>query len=171
MTVLVGLVKNGITYIGADRGAYAEDVLVTTAAPKMFIKDGFLVAHAGTGFGIGTLAEHASFPPIGQDPRIALRTTFVKSMKSLMEEYSNDSGDHSTFLIGSQGQLFEVYTEDWGIISVHQTAVGSGANFSLGSLYSTESIYSSIHTRIELAVKAACYYSPSCSLPLDIMSI
>ena len=171
MTVLVGLVDHGITYIGSDRGASDGSMIVSMSTPKVFVKDGFVIAFAGS-LGVGQLAMYAEYPPLGTDTEGGLRLGFAESMQGLIETYCNPGVDLSdtTFLIGGHGRLFEMSTSDWGVVETNETAVGSGGQVALGSLYTTQGLYSSASTRISMALKAACHYATGCMLPIDIMS-
>jgi hypothetical protein len=79
-----------------------------------------------------------------------------------------ENGSHD-LLVGGYGRLFEVYTDDWGIVELSETAVGSGSSYALGSLYSTqdkEPLY-----RVHEALNASIQYSPTCAGPIDIMQV
>jgi len=97
----------------------------------------------------------------------------VDQFKSIMDSQgiSITEDNDTDILIGCRGRLFEFSPADWSVAEVLETAIGSGGNFALGSLY-TSSIYNiPIVERIEYALKAAITYSPSCQGPIDVLSL
>jgi len=169
MTCIVGIVDNGTVHMGSDRGASSSGVIVSTLLPKISMQHNFLVGYSGDGFGVGQLATLADYPENDKNLEITLRTIFCKSLSKLVDKYGGaDNGSHE-ILIGGYGRLFEIYTDDWGIIEVSQSAVGSGSDFALGSLYST--IGMDTTHRITTALEAAITLSPSCQGPIDMFSL
>ena len=169
MTCIVGIVDNGTIHMGSDRGASSSGVIVSTLLPKISMQHNFLVGYSGDGFGVGQLATLADYPENDKNLEITLRTIFCKSLSKLVDKYGGaDNGSHE-ILIGGYGRLFEIYTDDWGIIEVSQSAVGSGSDFALGSLYST--IGMDTTHRITTALEVAITLSPSCQGPIDMFSL
>jgi 20S proteasome alpha/beta subunit len=169
MTCIVGIVDNGTIHMGSDRGASSSGVIVSTLLPKISMQHNFLVGYSGDGFGVGQLATLADYPADDKNLEITLRTIFCKSLSKLVDKYGGaDNGSHE-ILIGGYGRLFEIYTDDWGIIEVSQSAVGSGSDFALGSLYTT--IGMDTTHRITTALAAAITLSPSCQGPIDMFSL
>lgn len=156
--------------MGSERGASSSGLIVSTLQPKISLNHGFLVGYSGDGFGVGQLATLANYPENGDNLHITIRTIFCKSMSKLVDKYGGtDNGSHE-ILIGGYGRLFEVYTDDWGIVEVSESAVGSGSDFALGSLYTTKHIKNPTK-RIHTALEAAITLSPSCQGPIDMFSL
>ena len=173
MTVLVGITNGESVYIGADRGVSDDTTIISMSRPKVHIKDGWIFAYSGS-LGTGQLLEFIDLPSPVDDIYRLVRLDIVSSIKDMIEEYGRSSDDedmHVDFLIGSQGRLFEFSTTDWSVAEVNETAVGSGGNISLGSLYSTYPFDISIEERMTLAISAAIHYSPTCQGPIDIFSL
>ena len=171
MTVLVGIVDNETIYIGADRGATDEQTIISISRPKISIKDGWIFAYSGS-LGTGQLLEFIDFPAPTDDIYRLVRLDIVSNLKNMIDEYGKDDEDNGVdFLIGSQGRLFEFSTSDWSVTEVQETAVGSGNQIALGSLYTTLPFDMTVEERITLAVSAAINYSPTCQGPLDILSL
>jgi hypothetical protein len=176
MTCIVGIAHEGKVYMGSERGAGASGVIVSTLQSKVSINHDFLVGYSGSGFGVGQLATLAEYPADGENLELTLRTIFCKSMSRLINKYGGvENGSHD-LLLGGYGRLFEVYTDDWGIIEISESAVGSGDSYALGSLYTTGIAIDELppytpDMRILLALQAAITYSPTCQGPIDMFSI
>ena len=172
MTCIVGVTKDDVVYIGGDRAASDGNILLSLSRPKVKVCGDYLIGFAGS-LGIGELAHFIDLPPVGKNIEKTLRTSFVKSLKNAVEEYGNASHleDNSTdWLIGVQGRLFEISSEDWGVFEFSESAIGSGNSIALGSLHTSRNWHDQ-EKRIRYALQAAVDISPSCSGPIDIYSI
>jgi len=171
MTCIAGIAHNGTVYIGGERSA-ADDVSITTlAVPKVCIKGDWIYGYAGS-YGIGQLMDLVTLPPAGKNPYITLRTVVVERLKETISLYSREAEkDNDTcWLVGSGGRLFEFHHSDFSVIEVTTTAIGSGANLALGSLYTTQD-WKNQDKRIHTAISAAITYSPTCQGPIDTFSL
>ena len=170
MTCIVGIAHEDIVYIGGERAAADEVSVVPLAVPKVCKKGDWVYGYAGT-FGIGQLMDMIKLPPAGEDPYITLRTVVVDKLKESISKYSreNDKDSDTVWLIGAGGRLFELHHADYSTIEVSTTAIGSGANLALGSLYTTQG-WKSQEKRINVAINAAITYSPTCLGPVDLFS-
>ena len=172
VTCIVGIAKDNVVYIGGERAASDGNTLLSLNRPKVKQCGDYLIGFAGS-LGIGELAHFIDLPTIGKNIEKTLRTSFVKSLKNAIEEYGNAShlDDNSTdWLIGVQGRLFEISSEDWSVCEFTESAIGSGNNIALGSLHTTRS-WKDQEKRIKYALQAAVDISPSCSDPIDILYI
>ena len=172
MTCIVGIAKNDVVYIGGERAASDGSTLLSLNRPKVKRCGEYLIGFAGS-LGIGELAHFIDLPPIGKNIEKTLRTSFIKSLKDAIELYGNASHleDNSTdWLIGVNGRLFEISSEDWSVCEFSESAIGSGNNIALGSLYTTRN-WQDQEKRIKVSLQAAVEISPSCSGPIDIYSI
>ena len=168
MTCIVGIANGTNVYIGADRSASDDITIVPMCRPKVHIKNDYVFAYAGS-FGTGQLMEMLPFNYDYDDPYYSIRLSLVEDLKKAIDSFGSTSEeDYTQFLIGTKGRLFELSTADWSVIEVKESAIGSGNNIALGSLYTTSSIYTDSSIRIQLAIEAAIQYSPSCSGPVDI---
>ncbi len=172
MTCIVGIAKDDVVYIGGERAASDGATLLPLNRPKVKRCGEYLIGFAGS-LGIGELAHFIDLPPIGKNIEKTLRTSFVKSLKDAIELYGNAShlDDNSTdWLVGVNGRLFEISSEDWSVCEFGESAIGSGNNIALGSLYTTRN-WNDQERRIKVSLQAAVEISPSCSGPIDIYSI
>ena len=172
MTCIVGIASDGVVYMGGERGATDDSSILSLCRPKIAIINNYLIGYAGSQ-GIGQLAHMIDLPPIGKNIEKTLRTTFVKTLKSAIEEYGNASPleDNSTdWLIGVNGRLFEISSVDWQVCEFDITAIGSGGPIALGSLHTSRN-WNDNEKRIKYALQAAVDISTSCSGPIDILYI
>ena len=175
MTCVVGVANEGTIYIGGDRGASDGSSIVSLATPKVYIRDEWIFGYAGS-MGIGQIMQIINIPLLEKDddPFMILRMDIVDAFKSMMDiqGLSITEENDTDILIGCRGRLFEFSPVDWSVAEIKETAIGSGGNFALGSLYST-SLYIDITPieRIEQSINAAITYSPTCQGPIDILSI
>ena len=171
MTCIVGIAYDNNVYIGGERGASDDHVILPMSAPKVHQRGDWVYGYAGT-IGIGQLLDITPLPVIGKDDDVffILRTTVVEELKDIIDKYSEPQSERDTsWLIGARGRLFEVNHTDWSAVEVHHTAIGSGGTYALGSLYT--SIDNEPIERVALAIGSAIAYSPTCQGPIDILYI
>lgn len=174
MTCIAAVAKNGVVYMGGERGASDPYTILPLCRPKIAQINNYLVGYAGTQ-GIGQMVHMIDLPPIANNKNItkALRTSFIKSLKIAIEEYGNApiNEDNSTdWLVGVHGRLFEISSDDWQVSEFEETAIGSGNNIALGSLHTSRS-WKDQEKRIRYSLQAAVEISPSCLGPIDILHI
>jgi ATP-dependent protease HslVU (ClpYQ) peptidase subunit len=172
MTAIVGISKNNVIYIGADRGASDGDSIISMSRPKIHINGEWIFGYSGS-VGVGQLIEFIKLPTIDKDsdPYEIIRMDIVSKIKELVDDLGVNGEEHyAEFLIGTQGRLFELSTMDWGVLEVEETSIGSGASICLGSLYTSAS-KTDPAKRIQVAIESAIHYSPTCQHPIDILSL
>lgn len=171
MTCIAAIAHEGKVYMGGERSAADEVSITTLAVPKVYVKGDWIYGFAGS-YGIGQLMDTIKLPPAGENPYITLRTTIVERLKVAISNYSQDDikDKDTVWLIGSGGRLFEFHHSDYSTIEITTTAIGSGANIALGSLYTTEG-WKSQEKRLNVALSAAITYSPTCQGPIDVFSL
>jgi ATP-dependent protease HslVU (ClpYQ) peptidase subunit len=77
MTVIVGIARDGIVYMGGDRSASDGNIVLPLNRPKVKQCGEYLIGFAGS-MGIGEIAHYIDMPPIGKNIEKTLRTSFVK---------------------------------------------------------------------------------------------
>lgn len=172
MTCIVGISDGSNVYIGGERGSSDGHSILPLTRPKVKRCGDYLIGYAGSQ-GIGELAHFINMPPITKDIHKTLRTTFISTLKTAIEEYGNASHleDNSTdWLVGVNGKLFEISSEDWHISEFEYSAIGSGGNIALGSLHTSRK-WQDNEKRIRHALQAAVDISPTCIGPIDIYTI
>lgn len=182
MTCIVGLVHEGVTYIGGDSlgsNGYSKTVRKDKKVFKLKDTDNAILGFTSS-FRMGQLLMYATGLIDSRDePNIDhkyLVTKFVPNVISTFEHGGfgkNHSGDKSggTFLLGYKGKLYNI-EDDYqvGESSDNYDACGSGVYFALGSLHATEGADLSPVERIRLALQAASKFNVSVAPPYYIMN-
>jgi ATP-dependent protease HslVU (ClpYQ) peptidase subunit len=173
VTCIVGISHNNKVYIGGERGSSDGSSILPLTRPKVKRCNDYLIGYAGSQ-GIGELLHFIDLPPINnKNIEKTLRTSFISSLKDAIEQYGNASHleDNSTdWLVGVNGKLFEISSEDWHVAEFTYSAIGSGGPIALGSLHTTQN-WKDQEKRIRYALQAAVDISPTCLGPIDIYSI
>ena len=174
MTCIVGIAKDNVVYIGGDRGASDGSSIASLDTPKVYIRDEWIFGYAGS-IGIGQIMQIIDIPILKEDddPFLVLRMDMVDAFRSMLEHNGitmNEDND-TDILIGCRGRLFEFSPADWSVAEIKETAIGSGGNFALGSLYTTKDFPITPEFRIEYALNSAITYSPTCQGGIDILYI
>ena len=101
-------------------------------------------------------------------------TDFLISLRNFYENWWVDISKESDFgmLIAFKGRIFEHHAVDMSLTEYDEEylAMGSGSDFALGSLWTTQHQKNG-KRRAQLAVEAAVKYSTSCIGPVDVVSI
>ena len=171
MTCIAGIVHNDYVYIGGERSISDQEVIIPLCRPKVHKINNWIFGYAGS-IGTGQLFEFINFPEVVKDPYQILRLNIVEEYKKALTSFGNVTENNACdILVGYGNRLFEFNTDDWSVLEVEETAVGSGNNFALGSLYTTRTtIRNNPNRRIKLALESAIAYSPTCIGKIDIIS-
>lgn len=170
MTCIVGISDGKNVYMGGERSASDDSLILSTSRPKVGVRGDWIYGFAGS-YGTGQLIEFINLPKVlkANDPYELLRLSIVEELKRLYESSGRDHEDNSTdWLIGCKGRLFELSSGDWGVVEIDETAIGSGTSIALGSLYTSKEIENP-HIRITYALNAAITLSTTCQGPIDIL--
>ena len=167
MTVLAGLVSDGVVYISGDRGASDGDSILSMNTPKIAKVNNWLIGYAGSG-GLGQIVQHLDcWNEHPKDVEKFLRMDFVEDYIKAREKVAGKDEEEAQLLIGHKGKLYEMDTSDYAIFSFGYTAIGSGGPIALGSLHSTMDTAFLPQMRVEMAVQAAITHNPACNGPID----
>jgi ATP-dependent protease HslVU (ClpYQ) peptidase subunit len=171
MTCIAGIMKEGKVYLAGERGASEGNYIVPIDKPKIWKTGPYIFGFAGT-FD-GQIIQYNFIPPaIEGNPDKFMHGKFLKSLKSFYSEWDIGGKESElSLLIGLKGKLYEHDASDLTLVSYERDfiAVGSGADYAMGSLYSTQS-HKDPKRRLTLALNAAITYSTSCIGPIDILS-
>jgi ATP-dependent protease HslVU (ClpYQ) peptidase subunit len=174
MTCIVGIAKEDVVYIGGDRSASDDSVILATRRPKVGIKGEWVYGFSGS-YGTGQLIELITLPKVlkNDDPYNLLRLVVVEELKKAYESFGRDLEDNAAdWLIGCKGRLFEISSGDWGVIELEESSIGSGNTIALGSLHTTRQFdMATPDMRIQWAIDAAIELSTTCLGPVDIVSL
>ena len=170
MTCIVGISDGTHVYIGGDRGISDGEVILSMSRPKIGVRGDWIYGYAGD-LGIGQSIEVIDLPIVedNDDPYMLIVNELIYTLHERIDRLINNDGPQADFLIGCKGRLFELNTEAWGVSEIKESAIGSGSQYALGSLYT--SIDNPPIYRIHTALEAAITYSTSCQGPIDILSL
>ncbi|ARC67313.1 hypothetical protein B14_200102 (plasmid) [Bacillus licheniformis] len=182
MTCIVGLIENGITYIGADSLGSSSYAKVTRKDKKVFkMKDSEnMILGFTSSYRMGQLLMYANGLIDPRDePNINheyLVTKFIPNVIKLFEDQGfirNNSGEKTggEFLVGYKDQLYKIQADfQVGQTDLNYDACGSGEDVALGSLYSTEGLNLSPEERITQALRASSKHSVGVEAPYYIIN-
>lgn len=172
MTCIVAIADGNKVYMGGDRSASDGDSIVSMYRPKVHVRENWIFGYAGN-IGKGQLLEMIPIPIVksNEDPYFILRLEIVEELKKAIDAFGDNDSDDADWLIGCNGRLFEISSDGWGVIEVQESSIGSGSPYALGSLHTSNGIYTDSKQRITSALDAAITYSPTCQGPMDIFSI
>jgi hypothetical protein len=111
MTIVIGLIDNGIVYMGSDRAMSDEYSISSPITPKIKKNGQFLIGYASSR-GSGQVAHYIDFPNVvKKDVDKYMRTDFILTLKKAIEPYGLDISDDdkaaADFLVGIHGRLFQ----------------------------------------------------------------
>lgn len=184
MTCIVGLIDNGITYIGGDScgsNGYSGD---TYRQPKVFhCKDtNNAVMGYTSSFRMGQLLMYAKdlFDElsISKDEinHEYLVTKFIPNVQKLFsnggfEKNTNGEKSSGEFLLGYKHKLYKIQNDYSVLESMNNyDACGCGEGYALGSLKTTEGLNMSPIERIHKALQSASKFSVGVSAPFHIIN-
>lgn len=145
MTCIVGLIDNGKVWMGADSAAICGDQIQTIKESKIIkINNQMLIGYSGS-IRCGQLLRYKEWLPVYCDDETVMQymcTVFVDHYIQLLKDnyyfenkQEDDYGD--CLLCGIGGRLFQVDCEFQVVeFDKEYAAIGSGAEYALGSLES-----------------------------------
>lgn len=170
MSTVIGIVDNGKVWIGAD--SYATTLSGErrrVMCEKMFMNGSYLIAFIGSVRSGQVLKEGFFDPPenVYEFPDKMIEQFKQKGCLATHSE-SQTSVQEANFLIATpNGKLFEILL-DFQMNEIEDfTAIGSGAPFAIGSLYTTRN-WGDHKRRIMTAFKVAATYDMSTGPPYII---
>lgn len=166
MTCIVGLETKDGVLIGGDSAAANGWDIYTTRLPKVFRLGNFIVGYT-TSFRMGQLLQYRlKIEPKaeGQTDIEYMATTFIDTVRVCLKEggftkVENEQEEGGQFLIGYNGRLYEV-PPDFQVNSSDNGyhAIGCGANYALGSLWTSKN-WENPDARVIHALEAAGHFS------------
>jgi len=184
MTCIVGYVKGGDVYMGADSFVGGEWSRYQTAEPKVRVlavpglRHPVLVAVTGL-LRIKTILDHMSMPAMIADQRRWVDEIFIDALRQAMwaagyikwEDGQEQMPEPNVLLMGFGGHLYSI-ENNFQVLQVAQPylAEGAGMFHAEGAMAAMESIKPVIapKRRVELALRAAAAHSPYVAPPYAI---
>jgi ATP-dependent protease HslVU (ClpYQ) peptidase subunit len=182
MTCTIGLIHEGVTYIGADSlgsNGYTKKVRNDKKLFKSKDIESGLFGFAGS-YRMGQLLMYANGLLDRRDEQNInheyLVTKFIPNVRSLFQSQGferNNSGEAEggVFILGIKDKLYGVYS-DYQVAesSYNYLAMGSGECHALGSLHTTEDLDMKPEERIIKALLVAQEFAVGVEAPFYIMN-
>lgn len=187
MTVVAGIAKDGIVYIGADSIVASDGgSLIARSAPKVFYLEPVILGFAGDLRVMDVIQYHLEFE-IGEGEIFGTAEDFIHAelvpamIKALREaEVLTDYSPRDmprlphfpgVFLAGYGGEVFEISATLQVTRPLEQfIATGSGEDFAMGSMYSTRKEHYDPKVIVFEALKAAAEYQAFVGPPFGVIS-
>ncbi len=178
MTCIVGYLSPTRTVVlGGDSCASSSNIRYTVSQPKVFKKGEFLIGYTSS-FRFGQLVEHdleLPYPAPGSDPLAVMMGEFIPKLRHLLKEQGfskveNNVETGGQLIVGLRGRLFEVQ-DDFSVLE-HKSgycAVGSGADFALGSLHTSRTAGAEARDAVMAALRAAEAFAPGVMEPFTVL--
>lgn len=179
MTCIVGLEAQGRVWLGSDSYAGSDVNKDILDRPKWFKKGALTFAFAGSFRAAQVVEHHVVIPAIKRNENHLSYIVMVvaKSLRKGLEEggatirkSGTPEGTETTFLLAFQGKLYLVQ-EDYSIVRSQRgfAAIGTGADFALGSMAALKSRLSPKDAVLE-SLKHSAEWCPQVSAPFYVES-
>ncbi|WP_019012215.1 hypothetical protein [Deinococcus aquatilis] len=178
MTLIVGLIHDGIPYLASDSCSSNGYTYNLTAGSKLFVNGGLSIGYTSS-FRMAQLLEYSFAPP--KRPKDTPALTYlardvVPSLRKLFKEGGYGTVTHNEetggqFLVVLDEQLFTVQS-DFSVSAWREpfAAVGSGEQAALGALWATDGLKLPPEQRLLLALEAAESVIPTVRSPFYLMA-
>jgi len=184
VTCVVGMTDGTKVYLACD-SAYSDTMISSASkSPKVFKKDQHIIGYAGN-IGLGQNVCYNFHPDVSNvDDENYMYTSFMPQLREFVCEMTPDfsskldaiDDNHTDFIVGIKGRLFEISTFGFQCSEYSYTAIGSGSQIAIGYLFSVlsdELIKNECDYYNETikAVEAAIYFNPHCQHPILIIEM
>jgi len=175
MTCIVGLKTESGVVLGGDRaGIDGELNRIIIAQPKVFQLGPYLIGYT-TSFRMGQILQyHLRLPVPDEDPPFQhMVQQFVPSARACLLDHGfasqqNNQTTGGEFLVAYRNQLYTIEANFQVTETVDDyAAVGCGARYALGSLFTTGGMVPEL--RVRLALQTAAHFSAGVLPPFDIL--
>ncbi|MGD9099370.1 MAG: hypothetical protein PVF45_02740 [Anaerolineae bacterium] len=175
MTCVVGLVKSGVAYVGADSASVCGYETRVTRLPKVFRRGGFLIGYTSS-FRMGQLLQYQLDVPLqgGEPDDVYMVQTFVEAVRNLLKDHGyarveNNVESGGAFLVGYRGRLYSVQSD----FQVNETAdgfeaIGAGREYALGAMRVLKHL--GPKKRIKKALEASAHFCNAVAGPFRVVS-
>lgn len=180
MTCIVAIKEDGRVYLGADSASSDDEADMKTIAvqPKIFKSGPVAIGFCGSWRAGKVFQYDLVIPKIDTDDIDRyMNTTFINALQECAErnrlviDESKPENDLADLIVAINGRIFEVQSHVQSLEHIDDFfAVGSGAKFALGSLYTTQDFDLTPKERLKLALDAASKYSMSVAPPYTYLT-
>lgn len=173
MTCIVGLVEDGVTYLGGDSSASDGATVGAIATRKVFRTGEYLVGWCGS-FRFAQIIQYMTglTEPHGRDIDAFMAVEFAEEIQETLRANKFDiRKNESDVLVGLRGRLYKLQT-DFSIIRVRKgyDVIGSGTDVALGALHALSPYDIPPKDRVMGALRAAAEHGPFVRGPYTILS-
>ena len=180
MTVIVGVADRGTVWLGGDSCVSAEDFTERVEGGKVFRRGDLLIGSSWS-LRASQVVRHEMEVPKYQGSMSPIQYMVRKFIPELRSSLSgsgclkNESGElrtQFTMCVGLHGSIFTIH-QDFCVCQsdTGYMAIGSGRDFAIGSLATTQNMRIIAKKRVELAMLAAAEHSGSVAGPFRILSL
>ena len=179
MTCVVGVVENGVVWMGADSFSGNGYFCSKSSLPKVFLRDGILLGTAGDWRG-SALLQNMEVPACPDDMPVELYLAglFVGAMREhfrahgfLQEVNSQQQTEDMQILIGFRGRLFALWQQFQVTESLEgYEAIGAGMYVAAGALYAAQQMKLPVAEQLEMSLMAARAHHPVVRPPFVMMN-
>lgn len=176
MTAIIGIVSDGKAWIGGDSAGVSGCSVSVRADEKVFINGPYIFGFT-TSFRMGQLLRYSLIAPVPErDENLDkfMATKFVNAVRECLKSggfasKTNENESGGSFIVGYKKFIYAVH-QDYQVERTRSKviAVGCGADFALGSIYSTQKM--APFKRIWKALSAAENFSNGVRRPFVIMN-
>lgn len=170
MSTVIGIKQGKDVWIGSDSRGTTEDGYIRPGdCIKVFRNGDYLIGFIGTVRGGQILMPPFFEPPDEIEWLPDLLREHVAEKGCMMIDDDHCQTQHCNFLIGYNGNLFEILS-DFHMAKINgDTAIGSGSHFAFGSLYASKKLgIKDPEERMLLALKTAAHFDVSSAGPFRI---
>lgn len=178
MTCIVGLIDKDSVILGSDSvstGGYAREV---RKEEKVF-RVGKFILGCTTSYRMIQLLKHSLQLPTlrkNEDLTKYMCIDFVRAVKDCFnsggysQKFTDGDDKGGTFLVAYENRLFKI-EDDFNVseLECNYNACGCGADFALGSMFSTEKTSMLPEDRVLLALKSAAYHCEGVGEPFHLL--
>jgi ATP-dependent protease HslVU (ClpYQ) peptidase subunit len=162
MSCVAALKQDGKVYVAADSLSSADDKLFYRKDKKLFRNGKYLIGFCGS-IRTGQILKNRYWKPpadIYAVPDSLMRHMERKGCMTVTEEGHKNCG--CNFIFATKTDIYEILVDFQVVEPVDNfTAIGSGSDFALGSLFSTKGTKLKPEERLKMAIEAASYFSAS----------
>lgn len=179
MTCVIGLLSDGVCYIGADSCGSDGYTYENCNRSKVFKVEDFIIGGT-TSFRMLDLLEFSLIIPAVKPSELEnidkfMRTTFVNAVRQCLKtggfcKIDNSVDQGGEFLIGYKDKLFRMQSDFSIITQIEYDVVGCGHQAAIGSLFTTKECEFSPSERIRIALSAAESIMIGVKGPFNIIS-
>ncbi|CAB5218000.1 hypothetical protein UFOVP209_39 [uncultured Caudovirales phage] len=177
MTCIVGLEHDGGVIIGGDAAAIEDLRLTIRTDPKVFTNGDYLIGFCDS-YRMGQLLQYRLNVPKQKADTTTfahMATTFIDAVRKTFHQggYARTSDGEEVggvFLCAYAGRLFCIDEDHHiGTSALGYEAIGCGADYALGSLYTTRT-NPDARARVQTALEAAALHSAGVCAPFTILN-